>query len=43
MNTKLPDSLVLDIITEAVEIETEFITKALPCDLIGMNSKLMTE
>jgi ribonucleoside-diphosphate reductase beta chain len=31
------------IIREAVEIEKQFITKSLPCDLIGMNSKLMTQ
>jgi ribonucleotide reductase beta subunit family protein with ferritin-like domain len=28
---------------EAVKIEKNFITKALPCELIGMNSKLMSE
>lgn len=32
-----------EIINEAVELEIKFITKALPCRLIGMNSKLMTE
>jgi len=32
-----------EIITEAVEIEKEFITEALPCRLIGMNSMLMTQ
>ena len=31
------------IIREAVKIEKQFITKSLPCDLIGMNSKLMTQ
>jgi ribonucleoside-diphosphate reductase subunit M2 len=31
------------IITEAVAIEQEFLTEALPCDLIGMNSKLMRQ
>jgi ribonucleotide reductase beta subunit family protein with ferritin-like domain len=31
------------ILTEAVDIETEFITEALPCSLIGMNAKLMTQ
>ena len=31
------------IIREAVKIEKQFITKALPCELIGMNSKLMAE
>ena len=28
---------------EAVEIEKEFICEALPCNLIGMNSKQMTQ
>jgi ribonucleoside-diphosphate reductase beta chain len=31
------------IIREAVKIEKNFITKALPCELIGMNAKLMSE
>ena len=30
-------------IKEAVEIEKEFITEALPCRLIGMNSTLMCQ
>lgn len=34
---------VLRIITEAVEIEKEFLTDALPCSLIGMNAKLMRQ
>ena len=35
--------LVLDIITEAVNIEQEFLTEALPCALLGMNSTLMKQ
>jgi ribonucleoside-diphosphate reductase beta chain len=31
------------IIREAVEIEKEFITESLPCNLIGMNSELMSQ
>ena len=31
------------IIRDAVKIEKHFITKALPCELIGMNAKLMAE
>jgi ribonucleoside-diphosphate reductase beta chain len=31
------------IFREAVKIEKEFITDSLPCDLIGMNSKLMAQ
>ena len=32
-----------EIIREATEIEKEFITESLPCRLIGMNSKLMSQ
>ena len=32
-----------ELIKEAVEIEKEFICEALPCKLIGMNSKLMSQ
>lgn len=31
------------ILKEAVEIEKHFITKALPCELIGMNAELMSQ
>jgi ribonucleoside-diphosphate reductase beta chain len=31
------------IIKEAVKIEKQFITKALPCELIGMNAGLMAQ
>lgn len=41
--TKLTKKRVLEIIKEAVEIEKEFITEALPCRLIGMNATLMTQ
>ena len=34
---------VVELIKEAVEIEKEFILEALPCKLIGMNSKLMSQ
>ena len=34
---------ILEIIMEAVVIEKEFITESLSCELIGMNSKLMSE
>ncbi|KAI1611142.1 ribonucleoside-diphosphate reductase small chain [Exophiala viscosa] len=37
-----PD-LINKIITEAVEIEKEFLTDALPCALLGMNAKLMQQ
>ncbi len=41
--TKLSKQDAHKIIREAVKIEKQFITKALPCELIGMNSKLMGE
>ena len=34
---------IVEIFKEAVAIETEFICEALPCKLIGMNAKLMTQ
>jgi len=40
---KLPDERVLKIITDAVEIEQEFVCDALPVALIGMNAKLMSQ
>jgi ribonucleotide reductase beta subunit family protein with ferritin-like domain len=41
LEKKLKKSKVHEMIKEAVEIEKEFITEALPCRLIGMNSTLM--
>lgn len=43
LRSQLPREKVYDIIHEAVEIETEFVCEALPCDLIGMNSNLMSQ
>jgi ribonucleoside-diphosphate reductase beta chain len=40
---KLPQERIYDIITNAVEIEQEFVVDALPVDLIGMNAKLMSQ
>lgn len=40
---QLPESRVHEIITDAVAIECEFIRDALPVELIGMNSSLMTQ
>jgi ribonucleoside-diphosphate reductase subunit M2 len=34
---------VYEIVKDAVKIEQEFLTDALPCDLIGMNSRLMVQ
>jgi len=40
---QLPRERVTEIITNAVEIEKEFVSDALPVELIGMNSGLMKE
>jgi ribonucleoside-diphosphate reductase beta chain len=40
---KLPEEQVLSIITDAVAIEQEFISDALPVSLIGMNADLMKQ
>jgi ribonucleotide reductase beta subunit family protein with ferritin-like domain len=40
---RLPKAKAHKLIREAVKIEKQFITKALPCELIGMNAKLMAE
>jgi len=40
---KLTKAKVNKIIKEAVKIEKQFITKALPCELIGMNAVLMSQ
>lgn len=40
---RLPESTVFSIIGEAVDIESEFVKDALPVELIGMNSGLMTQ
>jgi len=41
MNNKLSKEAIYSIITEAVEIEKEFISEALPVELIGMNSTVI--
>jgi ribonucleoside-diphosphate reductase beta chain len=43
IQTKLTKQQAHKIIREAVKIEKQFITKALPCELIGMNAKLMAQ
>ena len=40
---KVSKKRVVEIVKEAVEIEREFICEALPCKLISMNSKLMSQ
>ena len=43
LENKLSNEQVTAIISDAVVIEKEFITEALPVDLIGMNAKLMQQ
>jgi len=43
LSQKLSKQEVNHIITDAVDIEKEFITEALPVNLIGMNAKLMSQ
>jgi ribonucleoside-diphosphate reductase beta chain len=40
---RMPKQKAHKILREAVKIEKNFITKALPCELIGMNAKLMAQ
>lgn len=40
---KLPEETVISVIKDAVEIEKEFVTDALPVNLIGMNAELMRQ
>jgi len=41
LHNKPSHEVVLRIITEAVQLEHEFVTEALPVNLIGMNAELM--
>merc|ERR1719215_2229778 len=43
LENRLPEDVVQNIIRGAVEAERHFICEALSCDLIGMNSELMTK
>jgi ribonucleoside-diphosphate reductase subunit M2 len=43
LKNKQDQSTVHEVIKEAVEIETEFITESIPCSLLGMNNTLMSE
>lgn len=40
---KVPKARITEILTNALDIEREFITESLPVSLIGMNAKLMTQ
>lgn len=41
--SSLSEKRVKEIVYDAVEIEREFVCDALPCDLVGMNAKLMSQ
>ncbi|WP_437179362.1 ribonucleoside-diphosphate reductase small subunit [Pontibacter liquoris] len=43
LQNKLSEERIHEIIKDAVTIEQEFVTDALPVDLIGMNAKLMSQ
>ena len=43
IQNKPKESEVHDMFKEAVDIEIEFITQAIPCNLLGLNSDLMTQ
>jgi len=43
LTKKLQKKRIYEIVKEAVEIEKEFILEAIPCRMIGMNSKLMSQ
>merc|ERR1719293_350146 len=43
LQNKLPDDVVHNLVRGAVAAERLFICEALPCDLIGMNSEMMTK
>lgn len=43
VKNKLPKERIMEIITDAVIIEKEFVTDALPVKLIGMNADLMSQ
>jgi len=43
LNNRISKECATEIIRDATEIEKSFITDSLPCRLIGMNSKLMTQ
>ena len=43
IENRLSESKLYNIVTEAVDIEKEFITESIPCRMIGMNSTLMCQ
>lgn len=43
LQNKLDETQIHELIKEAVAIEIEFVTEAIPCSLLGMNNSLMAE
>merc|ERR1711907_761131 len=43
LDKKLPEERVVDIVADAVEMEKEFVTEALPVNLIGINAVMMRQ
>lgn len=43
IKNRLSEDMVSSIIKEAVDIEIEFITQSIPCNLLGMNAELMSD
>ncbi|MFN8371036.1 MAG: ribonucleotide-diphosphate reductase subunit beta [Bacteriovoracaceae bacterium] len=43
LNNALSKERILEIVTESVTIEREFVSESLPVSLIGMNAKMMTQ
>lgn len=43
INNKVDKNIVYDMFKDAVKIEQEFIINSIPCNLIGMNSELMSQ
>lgn len=41
LNNKISNEKIIEIVTNAVSIEMEFVSESLPVELIGMNSALM--
>ena len=43
LNNKPSEETIRKIVTEAVEIEKEFVCDSLPCALVGMNAGMMSD
>ena len=43
LNNKLSEKRIYEIISDAVEIEKNFINESISCAMIGMNTKLMSQ